>query len=89
MKLSKRVMTLSALCLGMTSCFSNLYATETKGNHYDTMADYGFSAYKLYATTHGDPWFTPELGLRQEKRDSKTYIVISVNDKFINRFCVL
>ena len=84
MKLIKKVTMLSTLCIGVASCFSNLYAANTSKSHYEDITKYGFSANKTYRTTSGDYWFVPELRLSQETRNSKVYIVMSVNDMDMN-----
>lgn len=83
MKLMKKVTLL--LAMSMTFNVPIIYASEVE-NHASQMREYGFNHNVVRATTSGDLNFVPEFKLYEEKRGSKVYLIISVNDTDVNVF---
>ena len=78
MNFIKKIAASSALCLGVVTPMSNLYAAE-KIDIKETIMQYGFLNNINYAITTEDN-FQPELRLYQETRNSVVYLIMSVND---------
>ncbi len=88
MTLIKKFATVSALCIGVTGCFSNLYATNTSG-HYNEMMEYGFKQNITYASTSGgyedlvgyQEKREPRITLSKEVDGSDVYLIIELDLK--------
>ena len=78
MKFNAKIRILLTLCLLIACCFPTVYAKEST---YKKIVQYDFSRYIVKdATTPGSIDFQPQVSVYKQIKNSRTYIMISVND---------
>lgn len=84
MKFNARIRILLTLCLVITCCFPTLWAKQST---YEKIMQYDFSRYSVRdATTSGSINFQPQLSIYRQARNSKDYIIINVNDPYLQLY---
>lgn len=80
MKFIKKMAMVSAICLGVANCMTNVMANEKEVSNMDIM-QYGFKATsEFYTTTPEVIHPVPTVRLYQETRSDGTYLCINVNE---------